>query len=61
VRLVPFIALTTLGCALWALALVLTGFIAGAAWVVVSSMLAKVLLVVGLALVLLCVITHRKG
>jgi hypothetical protein len=30
VRLLPFVALTTIGCALWAAALVLTGLLAGA-------------------------------
>ncbi len=49
VPLVPFVVLTTLGCALWAAALVLVGMLAGAAWVTVSSVLGKVLLVIGLA------------
>jgi membrane protein DedA with SNARE-associated domain len=49
VRLVPFVALTTIGCALWATALVLTGLLAGSAWASFSSTLGRVLLIVGLA------------
>lgn len=49
VRLLPFVALTTIGSALWAAALVLTGVLAGSAWAGVSSTLGRVLLVVGLA------------
>jgi membrane protein DedA with SNARE-associated domain len=49
VRLIPFIAMTTIGCALWASAFVLTGLIAGGAWASVSSTLGRVLLVAGLA------------
>jgi membrane protein DedA with SNARE-associated domain len=48
VRLIPFIALTTAGCALWAAAFVLTGLIVGTAWTTVSSTLGRGLLVVGL-------------
>ena len=53
VPLVPFVALTTLGCALWAVAFLSVGLLAGSAWVAVSSVLGRVLLVVGaIALVL---------
>ncbi len=48
VPLGPFVVLTTIGCALWAAALILTGLLAGAAWTTVDSMLGKVLLGVGL-------------
>jgi membrane protein DedA with SNARE-associated domain len=51
VPLVPFVVLTTLGCALWAVAFVLIGLLSGAAWGAVSSILGKVLLGAGLALV----------
>ena len=51
VPLVPFVVLTTLGCALWAVAFVLIGLFSGAAWGAVSSILGKVLLGAGLALV----------
>jgi membrane protein DedA with SNARE-associated domain len=49
VRLLPFVALTTIGCALWATALVLTGMVAGSAWASFSSTLGRVLLIAGLA------------
>lgn len=49
VPLVPFIALTTLGCALWAVAFILAGLLAGAAWAELSSVLGRVLLVLGIA------------
>ena len=49
VRLIPFITLTTIGCALWATAFVLTGLIVGGAWASVSSTLGRALLVTGLA------------
>jgi len=44
-----FVALTTAGCALWALAFVLVGMVAGDAWAAVSGALGRVLLVGGLA------------
>ena len=51
VPLGPFVVLTTVGCALWAAALIAVGLLAGAAWATVDSVLGKVLLVVGLAVV----------
>jgi membrane protein DedA with SNARE-associated domain len=48
VPLVPFAALTAIGCALWALAFILVGLLAGAAWGEVSSLLGRVLLAFGL-------------
>jgi membrane protein DedA with SNARE-associated domain len=50
VPLVPFVVLTTLGCALWAVAFVLVGLVSGSAWAAVSSVLGKVLLGAGIAL-----------
>jgi membrane protein DedA with SNARE-associated domain len=50
VPLLPFVALTTAGCALWAVAFVLLGVLSGSAWAAVSSVLGKVLLGAGLAL-----------
>jgi membrane protein DedA with SNARE-associated domain len=47
VPLVPFVALTTLGCALWASAFIFVGLLAGSAWVAVGSVLGRVLLVAG--------------
>jgi membrane protein DedA with SNARE-associated domain len=50
VPLVPFILLTTIGCGLWAAAFVLIGLLSGSAWGAVSSVLGKLLLATGLAL-----------
>jgi len=57
--LVPFVALTTLGCALWATAFVIVGLLSGTAWVAVSSVLGKALLGVGVAVLLAFV--HNRG
>lgn len=51
VPLAPFVALTALGSALWAVAFILVGMLAGAAWVEVSSLLGRVLLVLGVVVV----------
>jgi membrane protein DedA with SNARE-associated domain len=48
VPLLPFVALTTLGCAVWATLFVLVGLLAGTAWVTVSSLAGRVLLALGL-------------
>ena len=55
VPLLPFLILTTVGCALWAVALMLTGLVLGAAWVEISSVLGRALLVGGLVIALLSV------
>jgi membrane protein DedA with SNARE-associated domain len=60
VRLVPFIALTTAGCAIWAVAFTLTGVIAGEAWTTVSSELGRILLVGGIVTVAFA-LTRRRG
>ena len=57
--LVPFIALTTLGCAIWAAAFVLAGVLAGGAWAEVSSIAGRVLLAGGL--VTLALVHLRKS
>jgi membrane protein DedA with SNARE-associated domain len=44
VPLIPFVALTTLGCAIWALAFVLVGMVSGTAWSAVDSVIGKALL-----------------
>jgi membrane protein DedA with SNARE-associated domain len=49
VELGPFVALTAAGCALWAVAFVLLGMVAGGAWATINSVLGHVLLVGGLA------------
>jgi membrane protein DedA with SNARE-associated domain len=50
VPLLPFIALTTVGCGMWAAGLVLIGVVSGSAWAAVSSVLGKVMLAGGIAL-----------
>jgi membrane protein DedA with SNARE-associated domain len=57
--LVPFVALTTAGCALWAAAFVLAGMAVGTAWMAVSSVLGRVLLGVGLAALAASLIRRR--
>jgi membrane protein DedA with SNARE-associated domain len=49
--MVPFILLTTAGCALWALLFVAVGVVSGSAWSAVSSLLGKVLLGSGVLVV----------
>ncbi len=61
VPLVPFIALTMLGCALWAVAFIVVGLLAGAAWVEVSSLLGRVLLAVGLLVIGVGVLRGRRS
>ncbi len=59
VPLPAFIALTTLGCGLWAAGFVLVGLLSGGAWAATSSVLGKVLL--GLGVVVLLASLHRGG
>src|SRR5581483_6010345 len=47
VPLAPFIAMTVIGCALWAAVFALAGVLAAGAWSTVSSVLGRVLLAVG--------------
>ena len=47
IRLAPFIALTTIGCAIWALAFVLAGMLAAGAWATVNSIAGRGLLAIG--------------
>jgi membrane protein DedA with SNARE-associated domain len=49
IELAPFIALTIAGCGLWAVAFVVTGTAAGAAWTTLDSVLGRVLLGMGFA------------
>lgn len=58
--LVPFVALTTIGCALWATAFLLVGVVAGAAWTSVSSVLGKVLLAAGLLIAAAVLLNPRR-
>jgi membrane protein DedA with SNARE-associated domain len=53
VPLPAFVALTTIGCALWATGFVLAGVLAGSAWADVSSLVGKVLLGIGVVVLAL--------
>jgi membrane protein DedA with SNARE-associated domain len=59
IKLGTFVVLTAAGCALWALALVLTGVFVGAAWMTVDSAVGRVLLVVGLLTFALTMVRRR--
>jgi membrane protein DedA with SNARE-associated domain len=59
VELMPFIALTTAGCALWATGFVLVGMAVGTAWTALSSVLGRVLLGGGLAAVSASMLRRR--
>jgi membrane protein DedA with SNARE-associated domain len=48
VPLFPFIVLTTIGCALWAFGLILSGLIAAGAWATVDSIVGRAFLTLGL-------------
>ncbi len=56
-----FIGLTTLGCAMWAVAFIVLGLFAGAAWSEVSSVVGRVLLGVGLLALGLSSVGWRRG
>jgi membrane protein DedA with SNARE-associated domain len=60
VRLVPFITLTTLGCAIWATGFVLAGLALGTAWATVGSALGRALLVIGLLTIAWSVTRNRR-
>jgi membrane protein DedA with SNARE-associated domain len=53
VPLPAFVAMTTVGCAMWAAVFITVGVLAGTAWVAVSSILGRVLLAGGLGIVTL--------
>jgi len=59
IPLIPFIVLTTIGCALWALAFILTGVLAAGAWATVDSIAGRALLAIGV--LTLAVSVMRRG
>jgi membrane protein DedA with SNARE-associated domain len=61
VPLLSFVALTALGCALWAVAFILVGLLAGAAWGEISSVLGRVLLVLGIAVIAFSLLHGRRA
>ena len=61
VPLVPFILLTTAGCALWAAGFVLAGVLAANAWTTVDSVVGRVLLAIGIGLLAASLIRTRRS
>jgi membrane protein DedA with SNARE-associated domain len=55
-----FIALTTIGCALWALGLMLTGILAAGAWTNIDAVAGRVLLATGILLLAATVLRRRS-
>jgi membrane protein DedA with SNARE-associated domain len=60
VPLATFVALTTVGCSLWAAMFVLAGMLAGSAWSSTSSVVGRVLLGVGVVVLVLS-LSRRAG
>jgi membrane protein DedA with SNARE-associated domain len=61
VPLIPFISLTMIGCALWALGLTLSGMIAASAWATVDSVLGHALLAGGFVTLAATVLRRRQS
>jgi membrane protein DedA with SNARE-associated domain len=61
VPLIPFISLTTIGCALWALGFVLAGMLAASAWATVDSIAGRVLLAIGILTLAASVLRARRS
>jgi membrane protein DedA with SNARE-associated domain len=60
VPLIPFVALTTAGCALWAVAFIAAGTLTGAAWTSVSSLVGKLSLAAGPGVLAVLVLSRRR-
>jgi membrane protein DedA with SNARE-associated domain len=61
VRLSTFVAMTVAGCAVWAAAFVLAGLLAANAWTAVGSIVGRIALGVGLAVLALSVLRARRS
>jgi membrane protein DedA with SNARE-associated domain len=61
VPLMPFIVLTTAGCALWALGLTLGGIIAASAWATVDSIIGRAFLALGLLTLAATLLRRRRS
>jgi membrane protein DedA with SNARE-associated domain len=61
VPLVPFVALTVAGCAIWSAAFVLLGLFAGAAWQTVASTAGRLSLAVGALTLAGCALALSRG
>jgi membrane protein DedA with SNARE-associated domain len=59
VELGPFLVLTAAGCAVWAVVFVLLGVVAGTAWSTIDSVLGRVLLGAGVAVIVVSL--ARRG
>lgn len=59
--LVPFTVLTAIGCAIWALAFIAVGVLAGAAWAELDSLLGRLLLGVGLGVLALTLVAGGRA
>jgi membrane protein DedA with SNARE-associated domain len=60
VPLPAFVAMTTAGCAVWAGAFITVGLLAGSAWMVISSVLGRVLLGLGLLILAFVFLRHSS-
>ena len=60
IPLVRFVLLTTAGCLLWAAGFVLVGLLTNSAWHAISSVVGRVLLVVGVATLVLTFVRKAK-
>ena len=60
IPLTRFIALTTIGCALWALAFVLTGMLAAGAWASIDGVAGRALLAIGILVLAASVLRRRS-
>jgi membrane protein DedA with SNARE-associated domain len=61
VPLAAFVAMTTIGCALWAVAFVLTGDVAATAWTTIDSIVGRALLGLGLAALAITLIRRNES
>jgi membrane protein DedA with SNARE-associated domain len=61
VPLIQFIVLTTIGCALWALGLTLSGMIAASAWTTVNSIIGRAFLALGLVTLAATLMRRRRS
>jgi membrane protein DedA with SNARE-associated domain len=61
VPLIPFIALTTIGCALWAVGFIFGGMVAASAWATVGSAAGHALLAIGIVTLAASVLRARHS
>lgn len=59
--LVPFIALTTIGCAIWAATFVVLGLVSGTAWSALSSLVGRAVLIGAAAAIIIAVIRRKRS